>query len=177
MDSAKLKENLFAVANRARGGRKRWGRILLAVPARVPPGAGTGTPLCCHHPAPSAARSCRGRGRLGGQRAAWGDKREVVPGAGWSGSGKAEAAGGGLGWLRAGWSGRRQVGVLCQRRGHRDTPDIPTCCPSRPQRPRGRQGDIWVPRGSASPAGSLVPVVPPDCRGCGATVPVGSVAA
>lgn len=46
MDSAKLKENLFAVANRARGGRKCWGHILLAVLARVPRGAGTGTPLC-----------------------------------------------------------------------------------------------------------------------------------
>lgn len=31
MDSAKLKENLFAVANRAPGGRKRWGHILLLV--------------------------------------------------------------------------------------------------------------------------------------------------
>lgn len=31
MDSAKLKENLFAVAKRARGGRERWGHILLPV--------------------------------------------------------------------------------------------------------------------------------------------------
>lgn len=29
MDSAKLKENLFAVAKRAHGGRKCWGHILL----------------------------------------------------------------------------------------------------------------------------------------------------
>lgn len=48
MDSAKLKENLFAVANRARGGRKCWGHILLPVLgavaqlglSRVPQGAG-----------------------------------------------------------------------------------------------------------------------------------------
>lgn len=52
MDSAKLKENLFAVASRAHGGRKCWGHILL--PERgavvqpglghVPPGAGWACP-------------------------------------------------------------------------------------------------------------------------------------
>lgn len=41
MDSAKLKENLFAVANRARGGRKCWGHILLPEHGAVaPPGLG-----------------------------------------------------------------------------------------------------------------------------------------
>lgn len=87
-----------------------------------------------------------------------------------------------LRWQEAGWGGKSRLkwqealaGGHCA--GHRDTPDIPTCCTSRSPHPRGRQGDIWVPRGSASPTGSLVPIVPPGCGGCGATVPAGSVAA
>lgn len=71
MDSAKLKENLFAVANRARGGRKCGAasysrRTEPPGLARVPRGAGTGTPLCCHHP----AHPQRGPAEAG---AGWGD--------------------------------------------------------------------------------------------------------
>lgn len=82
-----------------------------------------------------------------------------------------------LRWQGAGWGGQEQAEVAGGRLGHRDTPDIPTCCPSRRQHARGHQGDIWVPRGSASPTGSLVSIVPRGCRGCGATMPAGSVAA
>lgn len=87
-------------------------------------------------------------------------------------------AGGRLRWQEAGWGGKnglrwQQALARGHCAGHRDTPDIPTCCTSRPRHPRGRQGDIWEPRGPASPTGSLVPVVPSGCGGCGATVPAG----
>lgn len=51
MDSAKLKENLFAVANRARGGRKCWGHILLPVHGAVARAWHGDTPLL---PSPSS---------------------------------------------------------------------------------------------------------------------------
>lgn len=50
-----------------------------------------------------------------------------------------------------------------------DAPDVPACCASRTSRPRGHQGGIWVPRGSASPMGGLLPVVPRCRQGCGAS--------
>lgn len=43
MDSAKLKENLFAVAKRAHGGRKCWGHILLPCTEL---GDSRGSPVC-----------------------------------------------------------------------------------------------------------------------------------
>lgn len=184
MDSAKLKENLFAVAKRAHGGRKCWGHILLpctelwdsrgsAVCRGGWPGMAWGHPFAAitqRHLQWGHAGAGWGdkkeaevaRGRLGGRRGLW---QELVG-----------AAVGRLRWPEAGWVGESRLKWQEAGWGHRDTPDVPACCTSRPQHPRGRQGGIWVPRGSASPTGSLVPIVPPGRRGCGGCVTPGRVA-
>lgn len=86
MDSAKLKENLFAVANRAHGGRKCWGHILLpehgavAQPGlgRVPPGAGRGDTPSLPSPSSICSEVTHRQqqpgvtaGRSGGQEGGW----------------------------------------------------------------------------------------------------------
>lgn len=101
MDSAKLKENLFAVAKRAHGGRKRWGHILLprtelrhsrgAACAAGLAGPGAGTPLGAIAP----LRLQRGHAGATRRRLRW-------PEAGWGGESR-------LKWQETGW-------------GHGDTP-------------------------------------------------------